>query len=75
MTPRAYLDKHGREHVAELCERVGTTWSYYRTVAYSGARFSGRLTRLFHDETNGELNVHDHRPDIFGPGPKRKRAA
>lgn len=69
MNPLDYLKKHGKEHVQALCKRCGTTYSYYRVVAYGGGQFSGPLSKKFSEETAGEMSLQELRPDIFGAPP------
>ena len=70
MDARHYYQTTPTEQVKAMCERAGTNIAYFRQIAYGHRRPSPKLARRFHQASNGQLELHLLRPDIWLPSEK-----
>ncbi|ALN79479.1 hypothetical protein [Lysobacter antibioticus] len=73
-TLRAYLSNLSPAEQADYAKRAGTSIGYLRKALSIGQRFDGALARRLDEESAGQVQRHDLRPDIFGDAPAGEAA-
>ncbi len=62
MDAMSYWKAHGREPVIALCDKVGTTYNYWKHIANKRKRPSVDLARRMVEATGGALTLDELLP-------------
>jgi len=65
-TLRTHLSNLSPAEQAAYAKRAGTSIGYLRKALSIGQRFDGALARRLDEESAGQVQRNDLRPDIFG---------
>lgn len=74
-TLRAYLNSLPPTEQADYAHRAGTTIGYLRKALCVGHRLDGGLVRRLWEQSAGQVDLTDLRPDIWPPQSEAGRAA
>jgi len=75
MNLKTYLATLTDSDKQSLAVKLKTSVAYLQQLA-GGHRQAGlKIVSLIHGATEGNVTQNDLRPDIFGPAPKKRRAA
>jgi len=62
MDAMTYWKAHGRETVMQLCDKVGTTYNYWKHIANRRKRPSVDLARRMVEESGGKMTLNELLP-------------